>query len=252
MGTMLITTLLTFFVIRQWRYPLLVCVLVTASFAAVDATFLAAALHKLFDGGWMPLALGTAIFTMMMTWRRGRVLLIEQLREGAVPLVPFLASLFQERPQCVPGTAVFLTSALDTTPSALLHSLKHYRVLHERNVFLTVEFDDRPWLGSQERVACDSMGNGCWRVVVHCGFMELPDIPHALELCGPRGLVVDPMEVSFFLSRERIVAGREADHGMARWRDRLFAAMARNAGSVSDFFNIPANRVVELGTRVAI
>jgi KUP system potassium uptake protein len=252
MGTMLITTVLTFFVIRyQWRYPLLLCVAVTTLFAAVDLTFLAAALHKLFEGGWMPLALATVIFTIMATWRRGRELLVAQLRDSSVALLPFLESLFLAPPQVVPGTAVFLTSAADSTPSALLHSLKHYKVLHERNVFLTVDFHDRPWLDKEQHVKCEDLGNGCWRVVANCGFMELPDIVHALELCGPYGLQIEPMEVSYFLSREKVVAG-EGDHGMARWRDRIFAAMARNAGSVSDFFNIPTNRVVELGTRIEI
>ena len=252
MGTMLITTVLTFFVIRyEWRYPLLLCVAVTSFFAAVDFTFLAAALHKLFEGGWMPLALATVVFSIMVTWRRGRELLLEQLRDSSVPLLPFLKSLFQAPPQPVPGTAIFCTSTSEVTPHALLHSLKHYKVLHERNIFLTVEFHDRPWLQREDRVACEDLGKGCWRVVVHCGFMDLPDIAHALELCGSHGLQVDPMEVSYFLSREKAVPG-VSGKGMALWRDRMFAAMARNAGSTSDFFNIPANRVVELGTRIEI
>ena len=252
MGTMLITTILTFFVVRyEWRYPLLLCILVTAWFAAIDATFLLAALHKVFEGGWMPIVLALVLFTVMVTWRRGRDMLLAQLRDSSVPLRAFLRSLYAAPPQAVPGTAVFCTSTPDATPHALLHSLKHYKVLHERNVFLTVEFHDRPWLGRERRVACEDLGNDCWRVLVHCGFMELPDVAHALELCGPHGLTVDPMEVSYFLSREKIVPG-EVRQGMARWRDRLFATMARNAGSTSDFFNIPTNRVVELGTRIEI
>jgi len=252
MGTMLITTLLTFFVIRyDWRYPLLFCVAITSFFAAVDFTFLAAALHKLFEGGWMPLALATVMFSIMVTWRRGRELLVEQLRESSVPLVAFLKSLYEAPPVVVPGTAVFCTSTPDVTPHALLHSLKHYKVLHECNIFLNVEFHDRPWLKKKSRVACDNLGNGCWRVVVHCGFMDLPDVAQALELCSAHGIDVDPMQVSYFLSREKIVPGTGGE-GMARWRDRLFAAMARNAGSTSDFFNIPTNRVVELGTRIEI
>ena len=253
MGTMLITTLLTFFVIRyKWHYPLMLCVVVTGFFVAVDSTLLAAALHKVQDGGWMPIVLACAMFTVMATWRRGRELLMEQLRESSVPLVPFLQSLFLAPPQVVPGTAVFLTSAADAAPNALLHSLKHYKVLHERNVFLTVQFHDRPWLDQDQRVACDDLGHGCWRVITHCGFMELPDIVRSLELCAVHGLRIEPMDVSFFLSREKIVAAERRDHGMARWRDRIFAAMARNAGSVTDFFNVPTNRVVELGTRIEI
>ena len=252
MGTMLITTLLTFFVTRyDWRYPLLLCVAVTAFFALVDVTFLAAALHKLFEGGWMPLVLASAIFTIMAIWRQGRELLAKQLRESSVPLAPFLESLYSEPPQMVPGTAVFCTSNPDATPHALLHSLKHYKVLHDRNVFLTVEFHDRPWVEPEERVACEPIGRDCWRVIVHCGFMDLPDVDQALARCALYGLAIEPMEVSYFLSREKVVPGAD-DKPFARWRDRIFAAMARNASDTSDFFNLPMNRVVELGTRIEI
>ena len=252
MGTMLVTTFLTFFVIRyDWRYPLWVCILTTGFFMLVDATFFAAAMHKVLEGGWFPLALALVIFTVMVTWRRGRSILLERLRESPLPLVSFLDSLFAAPPQRVPGTAVFLTSTPETTPHALLHSLKHYKVLHASNVFLTVYFEDIPWIAAEQRVACERIAHDCWRVTVRLGFMDAPDVPYALELCGPSGLQVDPMQVSYFLSREKIVAA-EAGEGMALWRDRLFAAMARNAGSITDFFNIPTNRVVELGTRVEI
>ena len=252
MGTMLITTLLTFFVIRyDWRYPLAFCLGVTSLFAAVDLTFLSAALHKLFEGGWMPLALATAVFSIMVTWRQGRELVVRQLRESSVPLVEFLQSLFVEPPRIVPGTAVFCTSTPDVTPHALLHSLKHYKVLHERNVFLTVEFHDRPWIEHRKQVACEPLGNGCWKVIVHCGFMELPDVEQALERCAPQGLTIEPMETSYFLSREKVVPAAD-DKALSRWRDRVFAAMARNASSTSDFFNLPMNRVVELGTPIEI
>jgi KUP system potassium uptake protein len=252
MGTMLATTLLTFFVVRRkWAYPLLVVVPATTAFLLVDLAFLSAALHKVTDGGWFPLLLGAILFTVMMTWRRGRELLLEQLRAGTAPLQQFLVTLFASPPQRVPGTAVFLTSTPDATPNALLHSLKHYKVLHDRNVFLTVDFVDAPWIDDGDRVACDRLTHDCWRITARYGFMEEPDVGLALERCGPAGLQVEPMEVSYFLSREKLVAGsREA--GMARWRDRLFVAMARNAGSVSDYFNVPANRVVELGSRVEI
>ncbi|HLX29594.1 MAG TPA: potassium transporter Kup [Casimicrobiaceae bacterium] len=253
MGTMLVTTILTFFVIRYgWGYPLLLCLVVTAFFATIDFTLLAAALHKVFDGGWLPLVLATVVFSIMVTWRRGRELLIEQLRQSSVPLRPFLDSLFVEPPATVPGTAVFPTSSPDATPVALLHSLKHYKVLHERNIFLTVEFQDQPWMVDKDDcVHCEDLGHGCWRVTMNCGFMDLPDIGRALARCRAYGLTLDEMELSYFLSREKVVPGG-SDRGMARWRDRIFAAMARNAGSVSDYFNIPTNRVVELGTRVEI
>ena len=253
MGTMLVTTFLTFFVVRYgWGYPLWLCLLATGLFMLVDATFFAAAMHKVLEGGWFPLLLGAAIFSIMMTWRSGRGALLERLRTSSIPLGSFLDSLFQSPPQRVPGTAVFLTSTPDATPHALLHSLKHYKVLHERNVFMTVEFRDLPWVPFEDRVNCESLGQDCWRVMVRYGFMDRPDIGAALELCGPTGLQLDPLEVSYFLSREKIVPVTGANRGLTLWRDRIFVTMARNADSVTDFFNIPTNRVVELGTRVEI
>ena len=252
MGTMLVTTLLTFFVLRySWRYPLWLCVLATGFFMLIDTALFAAAMHKVLDGGWFPLALGLIVFSIMVTWRRGRELLLERLRGSAPPLSGFLQALFAHPPLRVPGTAVFLTSSPDATPNALLHSLKHYKVLHERNVFLTVEYREVPWVRSDHRVACEHLTDDCWRVGARYGFMEQPDVGLALELCAPAGLQVEPMAVTYFLSREQIVPGT-TETGMAQWRDRMFAAMARNSGSVADFFNIPTNRVVELGTRVEI
>ncbi|MGH8630978.1 MAG: potassium transporter Kup [Burkholderiales bacterium] len=253
MGTMLATTFLTFFVIRYgWGYPLWLCLLATGSFMLVDATFFAAAMHKVLEGGWFPLLLGSVIFGIMVTWRRGRAALLERVRASSIPLGTFLDSLFRSPPPRVPGCAVFFTSTPDATPHALLHSLKHYRVLHERNVFLTVQFRDVPWVAFEERVTCQKLGHDCWRVVAHYGFMNRPDVGAALELCGPFGLQLDPQDASYFLSREKIVIGTGAKRGAALWCDRLFAAMARNAGSVTDFFNLPSNRVVELGTRVEL
>jgi len=253
MGTMLVTTFLTFFVIRYgWGYPLWLCLLATGFFMLVDATFFAAAMHKVLEGGWFPLLLAALIFGVMVTWRRGRAGLLERLRASSIPLGTFLDSLFRSPPPRVPGTAVFFTSTPDATPHALLHSLKHYKVLHERNVFLTVQFRDVPWVGFDQRVACENLGHDCWRVVVHYGFMNRPDVGAALELCGPFGLQLDPQDASYFLSREKIVVASQVKRGLAPWCDRLFAAMARNAGSVTDFFNLPSNRVVELGTRVEL
>ena len=252
MGTMLVTTLLTFFVLRyQWRYPLWLCIVSTGFFMVVDAVFFAAAMHKVLDGGWFPLALGAFVFAIMVTWRRGRELLVESVRGSSPPLEGFLKTLFAYPPQRVPGTAVFLTSSPDATPNALLHSLKHYKVLHERNVFLTIEFRDVPWVRSAQRIACERLHDDCWRVRARYGFMERPDVALALELCAPFGLQLESMQVTYFTSREQIVPGTSTA-GMSRWRDWVFAAMARNAGSVTDFFNIPTNRVVELGTRVEI
>ncbi len=220
MGTMLVTTVLTFFVLRySWGYALWLCVAATAFFALVDTVFLAAAMHKVLDGGWFPLALGAIAFFLMMTWRRGRDLLVERLRGSSPPLRGFLQSLLRDAPPRVPGTAVFLTSSRDATPNALLHSLKHYKVLHEQNVFLTVEFRDVPWVHPGNRVASERLADDCWRVSARFGFMERPDVALALELCGPEGLQVDPMAVTYFLSREKIVPGA-SETGIARWRDR--------------------------------
>jgi KUP system potassium uptake protein len=251
MGTMLVTSFLTFFVIRyQWRYALWLAVGATGFFLLVDLTFFAAAMHKLLEGGWFPLLLGTAIFTVMMTWRQGRTALVRQLSAASLPLAEFLRSLMGSKLQRVSGTAVFLTSAPDATPHSLLHSLKHYKVLHDQDVFLHVRFEDVPWVDIDEAIACEPLADDCWRVTVRYGFMDRPDVPLALERCGRFGLQVEPMEVSYFLSREKIVPTDAA--GLRGWRDRLFAAMARNAGSVTDFFEIPPNRVVELGARVEI
>src|SRR2546421_2449040 len=182
MGTMLVTTFLTFFVVRYgWGYPLWFCLLATGFFMLIDMTLFGAALLKIHEGGWFPLALGGAVFVVMMTWRRGRTILAERLRTESVPLGPFLKSLFREPPQRVPGTAVFLTAAAETTPHALLHSLKHFQALHERVVFLTVEFRDVPWVAFEERIACEPLGNNCWRVHVRYGFMDRPDLGQALD-----------------------------------------------------------------------
>ncbi|CAG0953683.1 hypothetical protein BURK1_00336 [Burkholderiales bacterium] len=251
-GTMLATTFLTFFVLRyRWHHPLWLAIVATGFFMVVDLTFFAAAMHKVLDGGWFPLAVGALLFATMTTWRRGRELLLERLRGGSPPLHAFVASLLASPPGRVPGTAVFLISSMDATPNALLHSLKHYKVLHERNVFLHVEFSAVSRVGDAKRIECEVLADGCWRVRVRYGFMDTPDVPRALETCSPQGLSIEPMEVTYFLSREKIVRGVK-NGGMAPWRDRLFAAMAQNAGSVTDFFRLPTNRVVELGTRVEI
>ena len=252
MGTMLVTTFLTFFVIRYgWGYPLWLCLLATGFFLVIDTALFAAALSKIHEGGWFPLALGAAVFVLMITWRRGRAILVERLRDESVPLAPFLKSLLRDPPQRVPGTAIYLTANADMTPHALLHTLKHFQALQKRVVFLTVEVRDVPWVPFQQRVSCEPLGEDAWRVRVRYGFMNRPDVPQALELCGPYGLEVDPQQASYFVSRQNIVPVRQPG-GMAFWRERLFAAMARNAGNVSAYFAIPDNRVVELGTRVLI
>jgi KUP system potassium uptake protein len=251
-ATMMVDTLLTFFVVRyRWNYPLALCLLATGFFLIVDLAFFSSTLLKIRDGGWFPLLLGGCMFVLMSTWRRGREILFARLRATSVPLEAFLESLFADPPQRAAGTAVFLTATPEVTPHALLHNLSHNKVLHERVVFLTVEIREEPWVSGKERVTCQKLGNGCWRVRVSYGFLDRPDVTRALKQCAGAGLEIEMMETSFFLSREKIVpvAGGSA---MMLWRDRLFATMARNAGSIVDFLNIPPNRVIELGSRIEI
>ena len=253
-GTMLVTTFLTFFVIRfGWGYNLALCAVATGFFMVVDTAFFSSSLLKIHEGGWFPLALGAGVFVLMTTWRRGRSLLLARLRSGSVPLEPFLKSLFIEPPHRVPGTAVYLSAAPDAVPHALLHNLNHNKVLHERVVFLTVMVKDVPWVPFDQRVELEPLGHECWRVILQFGFKNRPDVTQALtELCRSQGLPVNMMETSFFLSRETLVPSAAGPRGMALWRERLFAAMARNAGSAVAYFNIPPNRVIELGTQVEI
>ena len=252
-GTMLVTTLLTFFVIRYaWRFALWLCVLATVFFFAIDAVFFASAMLKVPHGGWFPLLIGVGVFVIMATWRRGREVMFQRLNEASVPLEPFLKSLLKDPPNRVPGTAIFLTATPDATPHALLHNLNHNKVLHERVVFLTVEIRDVPWVTFEERVTVQRMGHGCWMVRLRFGFMNRPDVMRALEVCGALGLEFEIMQTSFFLSRQQVVPATGGPSTMWRWRERLFAMMARNAGNISDYFNIPTNRVIELGTRVEI
>ena len=251
-GTMLITTILTFFVLRHnWGYNLLIAAVATGLFVCVDALFFSATLFKIHAGGWYPLLVGTVMFTLMATWRQGRALLYRQLKQQSVALDTFLDLLYRDPPVRVPGTAVFLTSTLGTVPHALLHNLAHNKVLHERVVFLTVVVEEVPSVPDADRVEIELLGHDCYRLTVHFGFMEQPDISKALEACHKRGLECTVMETSFFLSRESIIPNIR-QHGMPLWRERLFAAMARNAGSAVEYFNLPTNRVIELGTQIEI
>jgi KUP system potassium uptake protein len=252
-GTMLVTTIVTFFLIRYgWGYPLWACVAATGFFALVDFAFFSSCLLKVADGGWFPLVIGAGVFLIMTTWRQGRSILFRRLKSSSVPLKPFLDSLFRDPPHRVPGTAVFLTATPDATPHALLHNLNHNKVLHERVVFLTVEVTDEPWVSFENRVSLMKLGHGCWRMNVRYGFMNEPDITRALEVADGLGLELDTMTTSYFLSRETVVAVPETRSGMAYWREKLFAMMARNAGNAADYFKLPANRVIELGTKVEI
>jgi KUP system potassium uptake protein len=248
---MTITTVMTFFVIRwAWKLPLPVCVAATVVFLAVDLSFFAANALKVLEGGWFPLLIGAAMFSVMVTWQAGRRLLDERLRSDSVGLDTMLAAIFVSPPLRVPGTAVFLSPAVGSTPSALLHNLKHNRVLHERNLFVTVQHHELPWIGFDRRCEVHALGHHCWQVVLHFGFKNEPDVPAALALRAEQGVPLDPMDTSWFLSRDTVLPG--AGGGMAPWRRKLFAGMHRNAAAAADFLHLPSNRVVELGAQVAL
>ena len=248
---MTITTVMTFFVIRYaWKLPLALCIGATGLFFIVDITFLAANAVKVLEGGWFPLLIGAAMFTLMVTWQRGRAMLGDKLREEALALPDFLQSLFISPPLRVPGTAVFLSAEQGSTPFALLHNLKHNKVLHEQNLFVTVQQHEVPWVGFNRRCQIESLGHNCWQVTLHFGFKNEPDVPEALALLGGRGVVLDAMEMSYFLSRDTVVP--TFGGGMPLWREKLFAGMHRNAAAVGDFLHLPTNRIVELGTKIEI
>ena len=250
--TMFITTLLTFFVVRHgFGLPLPVAMAATGVFLVFDGVLVAACSLKFWQGGWFPLVVGAAIFTLMATWKRGRELLIENIRSDDPELLPFITALAEDDTiHRTPRTAVYAVANPGTVPQALMHNLKHNQVLHERNVILTVVFHELPWISFKERVQVTPLVRGFWQVQVNYGFKNTPDIPQALELCRPLGLHIDLFETSYFLSRETVVPTKGA--GMAHWREGLFAAMSRNAGSVAGFFGLPNNCVIELGTRVQI
>ncbi len=248
---MTITTVMTFFVIRHaWKLPLALCVAATGAFFVVDIVFLSANIVKVLEGGWFPLAIGAAVFTLMTTWKAGRRLMAERLRDEALELKPFIESLFLGPPTRVPGTAVFLSAEKGSTPFALLHNLKHNKVLHAQNLFVTVEHHERPWIGFGQRVELEPLGHDCWQVTLHFGFKNEPDVPEALKLLAGRGIELDDMETSYFLSRDTVTPA--LGEGMALWREKLFASMHRNAAAAADFLHLPTNRIVELGTKVEI
>jgi KUP system potassium uptake protein len=249
--TMMTTTLLTFFVIRSgWRLPAPLAVGATAFFLLLDALLVAGCAIKFLDGGWFPLTLGLLLFVLMTTWRRGRELLMDSSRRDGLSLQDFIAQLDPRSVNRAERTAVYAVADPETVPQALLHNLKHNQVLHARNVILTVRFHDVPWIPMQRRVDVEPLGHGFWRVQVNYGFMNIPDVPQALALTASHGLAVPLFETSYFLSRETVVPTRGG--GMANWREKLFAAMSQNAGGVVEFFRLPGNAVVELGTRVSI
>ena len=248
---MLITTTMTFFVIRYgWNYPWSLCFAATGFFFVVDFVYFSANVVKVFEGGWFPVAIGAIMFLLMMTWKQGRKLMTARLREDAIDLKSFLEAVFVSPPTRVQGTAVFLVSEQGITPNALLHNLKHNKVLHETNLFVTVKHHEVPWIGFDKRCELQSLGHDCWQVTLNFGFKNEPDVPEALALLRNRGCLIDEMDTSYFLSRDIVVP--TIGSGMADWREKLFAGMHRNAAAAADFLSLPTNRVVELGSKLEI
>jgi len=247
---MLITTIMTFFVIRYgWKYPWSLCIAATGFFFVVDFAFFAANVVKVLDGGWFPLVIGAVMFNFMMTWNQGRALMRVRVRDEALELRGFLDAVFVSPPLRVPGTAVFLVSDPGLVPNALLHNLKHNRVLHETNLFAHVQHHEVPWIGVEKRCEIEPLGHDCWQVALHFGFKDDPDVPQALEALRGR-VAMDDMETSYFLSRDIVIP--TIGSGLALWREKLFAGMHRNASGAADFLNLPTNRIVELGSKVEI
>jgi KUP system potassium uptake protein len=248
---MLITTVLTFFVIRYaWRLPLALCLAATGVFFVIDLAFFSSNMMKLFDGGWFPLLIAGAVYAVMLTWKDGRRLMKQKLMTDAIDLNSFLEAVFVSPPARVPGTAVFLTAESGTVPNAMLHNLKHNKVLHEVNLFVTVVNHEVPWIGMDRRLSFEPLGHDCWQVTVNYGFKNEPDLPKALQHMRGRGCDLEPMTTSYFLSRDTV--SPTLGGGMAQWREKLFAQMHLNASGAADFLKLPSNAVVELGSKIEI
>ncbi|POG11058.1 potassium transporter Kup [Pseudomonas putida] len=248
-GTMLITTLLaSAVVLLLWKAPRWLAVPMLLAFLLVDSLYFAANAPKIFQGGAFPVIAGVALFVLMTTWKRGRTIIVERLDESSLPLELFIASLQAQPPHRVSGTAVFLSARPEAVPHALLHNLLHNQVLHEQVVLLTVVFEDEPRVSVARRCEVEAFGDGFFRVCLHFGFIEEPDVPLALSRCQRAGLDFGPMRTTYFLSRETVIAGKQ--QGMARWREHLFAFLLKNANSTLRYFKLPLNRVIELGTQV--
>jgi KUP system potassium uptake protein len=250
-ATMLMTTILTFFVVRHgWKYNALLAWSATGFFLVIDIALFSANTLKILHGGWFPLVLGTVAVMVMLTWQRGRELVHDNLRQHLVPLDDFLTSLFTGTPTRVEGTAVFFRAVGDGVPHAMLHNLMHNRILHGRTIFLTIHNEDIPRVRSEQRISVTNLGHDCYQIDLRYGFVEDRDIPAALDACAAQGLTFEPMQTSYFIARQNVIP--TVGSGMAMWREALFATMSRNARDAADYYRIPANRVVELGTQVEI
>jgi KUP system potassium uptake protein len=250
-GTMVVTAMMGFVVVwKVWKWSPIAAAALIVPFLFLDLTFLAANLLKVFEGGWVPLALGGVVMLLMYTWRRGSRLLFDKSRKLEFPLADLVAMLEKRPPQRVPGTAVFLTSDPQSAPTALMHSLKHYKVLHEKNVILTIETAPTPRIDDSERVRLEEISATFSKVTLRFGFMESPNVPKALAIARKLGWQFDIMSTSFFLSRRALKPA--AHSGMPRWQDHLFIALSRSSNDATDYFQIPTGRVVEVGTQVTI
>jgi KUP system potassium uptake protein len=248
---MTITTVMTFFVIRYgWKYPLLLCIAATGFFFVVDVAFFLSNMLKIMSGGWFPLLIGGGMFMLMLTWKQGRALVSDRLRDDAIDLKGFLEAVFVSPPTRVEGTAVFLVADPGLTPNALMHNLKHNKVLHAYNLFVNVRHHEVPWVGFDRRLTLEPLGHDCWQVTLNFGFKNDPDVPEALKLLQGRGIPLPEMDTSYFLSRDIVMPS--LGKGMSLWREKLFAGMHRNAAAAADFLNLPTNRIVELGGKVEI
>lgn len=250
-GDMVITTLLAAVVFREiWRWSKLKTALLIGVFLVIDLAFFGANLLKVPHGGWVPLLIGTIIFVLMLTWKNGRYLLYTHMKSEAMELAPFIEALGAHPPTRVPGTAMFMTPNPEGVPHAMLHNLKHNKVLHEKVVILTVKFLDVPHTNLEERVTVDAMQHEFYRVTIKYGFKDEPDLPRDLELCNKYGLIFDAMDTSFFIGKEILLASEKS--GMAYWRKKIFIGMFRSAETITNQFKLPPNRVVELGSQVKI
>jgi KUP system potassium uptake protein len=250
-GTLIADGTLALIVIwKYWRWPLWTACLLMAPFYLVELSFLSANLLKVREGGYFPLLLGLTLMVVMITWVRGTGIVMAKTRRTELALGDLIHSLERKPRQTVPGTAVFLTADPTKAPTALLHSLKHYRVLHENNVILSLVTANTPRVAENERVAMETLGDGFLRIVLTFGYMEEPNVPRALALCRKQGWKFDIMSTSFFLSRRSI--RRSADSDLPLWQDKLFIALSNNASDATEYFNIPTDRVVEIGTQVSV
>ncbi len=250
-GTMVVTACLAFIVAwRHWKWPVWAAAALMAPFLLIDLIFLGANMVKLFEGGYVPLGIGAAFMVSMWTWTRGSAILLAKTRRDDIPVLELIAMLHKKPPHKVAGTAVFLTGAPETAPTALMHSLKHYKVLHEKNVILTVINANKPRVGDDGRVQMEDLGDGFMRVTMTFGYMEEPNVPRVLALCRKMGWKFDIMSTSFFLSRRTLKAARRGE--MPVWQDNLFILLAHNATDASSYFQIPTGRVVEIGTQITV